>query len=88
MNPVVKRALAALAIKEVIDRIQEARKPKRSLFGRVTSPIVLAAIAGGVFYLYKSGKLEHLIEQGKGRLSHDGEPAYAPPAPSATSTLG
>jgi hypothetical protein len=85
MSPIVKRVLAALAIKEVIDRVQEARKPKRSLFGRLGSPLVLAALGGSIFYLYKNGKLDPVIEQGKDLLGRNDEAAYTPPAPTASS---
>ena len=85
MNPIVKRALGALAIKEVIDRVQEARKPKKSLFGRLGSPLLLVAIGGTVFYLYKNGKLDPVIEQGKNLLGQGDQGAYTPPAPTASS---
>lgn len=84
MNPAVKRILGAIAVKEVIDRIQEARKPKRGLFSRAGSLLVPAAIAGGVYYLYKNGKLDPLIEQGKELLSQGDEGAYTTPPPSAS----
>jgi len=84
MNPLVKKVLGALAVKEVIDRIQESRKPKKGLFSRLGSLLVPAAIAGGVFYLYKNGKLDPIIEQGKGLLNQADEGAYTPPAPSAS----
>ena len=84
MNPLVKRVLGALAVKEVIDRIQEARKPKKGLLSRAGSLLVPAALAGGVFYLYRNGKLDPLIEQGKGLLNQSDEGAYTPPAPTAS----
>ena len=85
MNPIVMRALGALAIKEVIDRVQEARKPKRGFFARLGSPHALAALGGGVFYLYKNGKLDPVIEQGKNLLGQSDDGAYTQPSASAPS---
>jgi hypothetical protein len=85
MSPIVKRVLGALAIKEVIDRVQEARRPKKRLIGRLGSPLMLAALGGGIFYLYKNGKLDPVIEQGKNLLGQNDEAAYSPPAPTASS---
>ena len=86
MNPTVKRILGAIAVKEVIDRIQEARKPKKGLFSRAGSLLVPAAIAGGVYYLYKNGKLDPFIEQGRQILGQGDEGAYTTP-PASASTL-
>ncbi|MGH2754141.1 MAG: hypothetical protein ACRDLB_06870 [Actinomycetota bacterium] len=85
MSTIVKRALAALAVKEIIDRVQEARKPKKSLAARLFSPLGLVAIGGGIFYLYKNGKLDPVIEQGKNLMGHSDEGTYTPPAPTASS---
>jgi hypothetical protein len=87
MNPMLKRVLGALAVKEVIDRIQEARKPRRGLFGRLGSLLVPAAIAGVAYYLYKNGRLDPLIEQGKELLNRAEEDAYVPAPPPSTSSL-
>ena len=85
MNPMMKRVLGAIAVKEVIDRVQEARKPKKGLFGRLGSLLVPAAVVGVGYYLYKNGKLDPLIQQGKDLVDRGQEDAYkAPPAPSAS----
>ena len=87
MQPIVKRVLGAIAIKEVIDRVQEARKPKKGLIGRLGSPVVLVAVAGGVYYLYRTGKLTGLIEQGKDLMNQDG-PSEQGPSSSGNGSAG
>lgn len=64
INPILKKALAAVAIKKVVDRIQEARAPQRSFVRRNFGKLVLAALGGAGFYLYKSGKVEALLGGG------------------------
>ena len=66
MNGVVKKVLAALAIKEGIERIQEMRRPRRSFISRISRPLVFLGLAGGVVYLQQTGKLGPLVQQAKG----------------------
>lgn len=66
MSPLVKKAAAALAIKEIVDRVQEARRPKQSFVGRNKGKALWAALLGGGAYLYKKGKLDSVIDQAKG----------------------
>lgn len=67
MNPTLKKILGAVAIKQVVDKIQEARAPKKpslmKLFGRL---LLIGGAAGAGFYAYKSGALEPLIDKVKG----------------------
>ena len=65
MNPLVKKAIAALAITKGIQKIRDNRKPKRSLGSRVSAPLAIAGLGAGVFYLNKTGKLQPLIEKAK-----------------------
>lgn len=57
MSPMVKKLGAAFAVKQVWDKVQESRRPKRSLLSRIGPMGILAAVGGGLFYLWKSGKL-------------------------------
>jgi hypothetical protein len=83
MNPLVKKVAAGLAIKEVIDRVQEARRPKRSFVGRNKSKALWAALLAGGAYLYKNGKLDSVISQAKGLTGRPStpEPAAYPSGP-------
>ena len=93
MSPLVKKALAALAIKEGVERIQEMRRPKPTLRDRIGSPLILLILGGGVFYLFKTGRLRPVIEQAKGLLGSgdeaDSTSAWEPPSGSnGASTAG
>ncbi len=52
-NKLVRRTAAALAVKELVDRIQEAREPKKSFLRRNSGKIALLAVAGAGFYLWQ-----------------------------------
>jgi hypothetical protein len=66
MNPTVKKAVTALAIKEAYERIQDLRKPKKpSFFARLGKLVLWGGAGGGLYYLFKSGKLQPLIDQAK-----------------------
>ncbi len=84
MNPLVKKAAAALAIKELFDRFQESRRPQQSFVARNKSKALWAGLLGGVGYLYKNGKLGPLADKAKGlmgRPSPQPEPAAYPSGP-------
>lgn len=95
MNPFLKKVVAAVAVKEVIEKVQEMRRPKPSLWSRVSPLALLAAVGGALFFLNKSGKLSPVVGQVKdkvgggssnGSRSWNGGPAAsAPSAPSAPS---
>ena len=93
MNPLVKKVVAAVAIKEAIEKVQEMRRPKPSLWSRLSPLAFVAAIGGAVFYLNKTGKLGPVVDQVKGRAASGGSSnGSAPPAwdggpgPSSSST--
>ena len=65
MNPLLKKVLAAVAIKEGIEKIQEMRNPRPSFMARITRPLMMLGAGGGAFWLYKTGKLTPLVEQAK-----------------------
>ena len=95
MSPWVKRIAAALAIKEGIERVQEMRQPKRSIWSRMTKPLGLLALGGGGWYLYKSGKLDPLMGQAKEMMgdssngsSYTSSEWTAPAATSGTTSVG
>jgi hypothetical protein len=83
MSPLLKKVAGALAVKEVIDRVQEARRPKRSKLARAVPFSLPVALAAGVFYLYKSGRLD-------GVLGGSGSPTQYEPAayPAGPTTAG
>lgn len=82
MSPLVKKAAAALAIKELIDRVQEARRPKRSFAARNKGKAMWAAVLGGGAYLYKTGRLGPLVNQAKGLTGRSSsEPGAYPTGP-------
>lgn len=80
MSPLVKKAMAALAVKEVVDRVQEARRPKKSFVGRNKGKALWAAVLGGGAYLYKSGKLGPLVQQAKNLTGRSSGPSAEPGA--------
>lgn len=74
MNPVLKRALAAVAVKQAYDKVQEMRQPRKpSLLSRATPLAVVGALGGALFYLSKSGKLGPMMEQIRGKSESTGE---------------
>lgn len=82
MNPLVKKAVAALAIKEGIDRIQEARRPQKpSLLARLFKLSLIGGAAYGLFYAYKTGALQGLVDKAKGDSyeSYDGSMTVSTP---------
>lgn len=79
MNPFLKKVVAAVAVKEVIEKVQEMRRPKPSLWSRISPFAIVAALGGALFYLNKSGKLGPVIDQVKGRTgdsSSNGNPTW------------
>ncbi|MDP9069671.1 MAG: hypothetical protein M3N53_15210 [Actinomycetota bacterium] len=95
MSPIVKKAAAALAIKEIFDRVQEARAPKKSFVARNKGKALWAGVLGGLGFLYKSGKLSPIVNQAKGLVggssssdqTTNNEPAAYPTGP-AVETQG
>jgi hypothetical protein len=88
MNPLVKKIVAGLAIKELVDRVQEARRPQRSFASRHKGKALWAVLLGGAAYLFQSGKAQPLIQQAKsmaglGDSSADESSSYSSPDRSA-----
>lgn len=90
MKPLLKKALAAVAVKEAFERVQEMRAPQKPSLAQRLKPVALLAGLGGLAaYLFRSGRLNALL----GRDSQDHNrpwetPAYsAPAAPSDTAGL-
>lgn len=82
MNPLVKKAVAALAIKEGIDRIQEARRPQKpSLLARLFKLSLIGGAAYGLLYAYRTGALQGLADKAKGSSydSYDGSMTVSTP---------
>ncbi|HYO60264.1 MAG TPA: hypothetical protein VEU29_00015 [Actinomycetota bacterium] len=61
MNPLIKKVIAAVAVKEAIEKVQEMRRPKPSLWSRISPLAIVAAVGGALFYLNKSGKLSPMV---------------------------
>jgi hypothetical protein len=72
MNPLVKKVVAAVAVKEAIEKVQEMRRPKPSLWSRVSPFALVAALGGALFYLNKSGKLGPMLDGVKGKAGSGG----------------
>ena len=68
MNPMLKKVIAAVAIKEGIEKVQEMRRPKPSLWSRISPFVLVAALGGALFYLNKSGKLSPVVGGVKERV--------------------
>lgn len=65
MRPIVKKVLAAVAVKEGVERIMGSRKPKRSAWAKITPVLIVAGAAGAVAFLAKTGKLQPAVEKAK-----------------------
>lgn len=82
MNPLVKKALAAVAAKEIWDRVQESRQPKKPSFGaRLFKLTLIGGIVGGAVYAYKSGLFNSLLRRSsdddyRGSMSYQGPSDY------------
>ena len=58
MSPMVKKVLGAVALKQVYDRVQEARRPQKpSLLARLFKLSLIGGVIGGAAYAYKNGML-------------------------------
>ncbi len=75
MNPTLKKALTAVAAKQIIDKINDRRRPRKpsffARFGRVL--LIGGGIAAG-YYAYKSGRVQPLLDKVKGTTSGKGSP--------------
>ena len=100
MNPLLKKVLAAVAIKEGIEKVREMRRPKPSIWSRLSPIAVVAALGGALFYLNKSGKLGPMLGGAKEKAASGssngatswgsgsgGTNATAAPTPPTTSSV-
>jgi hypothetical protein len=72
MNPTLKKLLAAVAVKEGIEKIQEWRKPQKpSLWARLGKTAVIVGAGAGAYYAYKNGFFNGVIDQLKGKARSD-----------------
>jgi hypothetical protein len=60
----VKKAGAALAVKEVVDRVRESRRPKRSKIAQLGPKFLIVGLIGATAYIVKSGRLDGLLGRG------------------------
>ncbi len=74
MSPMLKKVATAVAVKKIVDRVQEARRPKRSAAARFAPAVFGLGLLGTAAYLFKSGKLQPFIGGGSG----SSEPAAYP----------
>jgi hypothetical protein len=95
MNPLLKKVLAALAIKEGFEKVQEMRNPKPSLGSRLGGPLTMLGIGGGLYYLYKSGRLAPVVDKAKSLMGGSSDASVssehtwsAPPATNGSTTSG
>lgn len=97
MSPLLKKVIAAVAVKEAIEKVQEMRRPKPSLWSRISPLAFVAVIGGALFYLNKSGKLSPVVDQVKGKVGsssngngasswNGGSSTTAPSAPAPSPT--
>jgi hypothetical protein len=78
MNPTLKKLLAAVAVKEGIEKIQEWRKPQKpSIWARLGKTAVIVGAGAGAYYAYKNGMFNGVIDQLKGK-AHSDEYSYSP----------
>lgn len=82
MSGLWKKAAAAVAVKKIVDRVQEARQPKRSFISKISPAVIVAGIGGAAFWAYKNGKLDPVVEQAKSLTGQEGNGSY-PTAPAA-----
>ncbi|HEV3473226.1 MAG TPA: hypothetical protein VG408_08500 [Actinomycetota bacterium] len=77
MKPIVKKALAAVAAKEIYERIQESRRPQKpSALARLAKVGLIAGVAAGAYYGYRAGLFDRLLgrseDRYEGSLSYQG----------------
>jgi uncharacterized protein GlcG (DUF336 family) len=98
MNPLLKKVVAAVAVKEAIEKVQEMRRPKPSLWSRISPVALVAAVGGALFYLNKTGKLSPMVGQVKDKVGGAGSngsgswdggstTSSAPQSPAPSSTV-
>jgi hypothetical protein len=72
MNPTLKKLLAAVAVKEGIERFQEWREPQKpSGWARLGKTALIVGVGAGAYYAYKNGLFSGVIDQLKGKPRTD-----------------
>ncbi len=80
MNRTIKRLLAALAMKRAVDAIREQRQPqRRGLPSGLRTTGLLLGLAGGLYYVLRSGRLNALAGRMRGRGRRQSYPSSGPP---------
>lgn len=75
MNPILKKLLLAVALKQGVDRLQEMRRPKKpALLARWRTPALVLVGGAGAVYLARSGRVNALL----GRTPPQGATTYGP----------
>src|SRR5687767_9973371 len=65
MSPIVKKLLAGFAATKAFEKVQEMRRPRRSILKRNIGKLMRPGRArGAATYLYKNGKLDALTGGG------------------------
>jgi hypothetical protein len=72
MSPLLKKVVAAVAVKEAIEKVQEMRRPQPSLWSRISPLALVVALGGALFYLKKSGKLGPVVGGVKDKAGSSG----------------
>ena len=73
MNPTLKKALTAVAAKQVIEKINERRRPQKpSFFARFGKLLLIGGGVGAAYVAYKSGRVQPLLDKIKGNAPGTG----------------
>ena len=83
MKPILKKAAAALAVKEGIERLQDLRKPKKPSVGQRLKPFSLVAIVAGLGFLLVKSR----AAKGNSESNYSGSPSNTS-RPTSTSATG
>lgn len=85
MSPIAKKALTAVALKQVYDRVQEARQPQKpSFLARLFKLTLIGGVLGGAAYAYKSGMLPFGNKSSDNGYSYDSSVTVQRPIESPT----
>ena len=73
MNPTLKKALTAIAAKQVLDKINDRRRPRKpSFLARFGKLFLIGGGIGAAYYAYKSGRVQPLVDKIKGNAPGKG----------------
>ena len=77
-SPIAKKVLAAVAVKEIVERIQEVRAPKKSFVRRNAGKLALLALAGGEFVVWQRSRVGIENNFGQSSVQPRRDPAIEP----------